>query len=67
MNDRKSLRLATRINQIKPSPTMSVMAEAMRLRSEGVDIIDFSAGQPDFPTPEYVKQAPSERTPDAGY
>ena len=57
MNDRKSLRLATRINQIKPSPTMSVMAEAMRLRAEGVDIIDFSAGQPDFPTPEYVKQA----------
>jgi len=51
------LRLASRVGQIQPSPTMAVMAEAMRLKAEGVDVVDFSAGQPDFPTPEPIKLA----------
>ncbi len=34
---------------------MAVMAEAMRLKAKGVDVVDFSAGQPDFPTPEHIK------------
>ncbi len=55
MTEAKSLRLAGRIGQIQPSPTMAVMAEAMRLKAEGVDVVDFSAGQPDFPTPENIK------------
>ena len=55
MTQVKSLRLAHRISQIQPSPTMAVMAEAMRLKAEGVDVVDFSAGQPDFPTPEHIK------------
>ena len=55
MTDVKSLRLAHRISQIQPSPTMAVMAEAMRLTAKGVDVVDFSAGQPDFPTPEHIK------------
>jgi aspartate aminotransferase len=36
---------------------MAVMAEAMRLRAAGENVVDFSAGQPDFPTPEPIKQA----------
>jgi aspartate aminotransferase len=55
MTDVKSLRLAQRVGQIQPSPTMAVMAEAMRLKAEGVDVVDFSAGQPDFATPEHIK------------
>jgi aspartate aminotransferase len=36
---------------------MAVMAEAMRLRAQGEDVVDFSAGEPDFPTPEHIKRA----------
>ncbi len=36
---------------------MKVAAEATRLRSEGADVVDFGAGEPDFPTPENIKQA----------
>jgi aspartate aminotransferase len=48
---------ADRIATISVSSTMKVMADADKLRREGVDIVDFSAGEPDFPTPENVKQA----------
>lgn len=49
--------LASRLSRLSPSPTMAVMAEATRLRSEGVQVVDFGAGEPDFPTPEYIKEA----------
>src|SRR5580698_10136648 len=49
--------LAQRISLISESSTMKVAAEADRLRREGVDVVDFSAGEPDFPTPDNVKQA----------
>src|SRR5277367_3868809 len=39
------------------SSTMKVMAEADNLRRQGVDVVDFSAGEPDFPTPDNIKQA----------
>src|SRR3954447_12822610 len=48
---------ADRIATISVSSTMKVMADADKLRREGVDIVDFSAGEPDFPTPENIKQA----------
>ena len=57
MNDTGKLHLASRVSQISPSPTVAVMGEAMRLKAEGVDVVDFSAGQPDFPTPEHIKKA----------
>jgi aspartate aminotransferase len=57
MTEIKTLRLASRVSQIETSPTMAVMAEAMRLRSLGEDVVDFSAGEPDFPTPEHIKKA----------
>ncbi|HEY6345432.1 MAG TPA: pyridoxal phosphate-dependent aminotransferase [Bryobacteraceae bacterium] len=49
--------LAERISLISESSTMKVAAEADRLRREGVDVVDFSAGEPDFPTPENIKRA----------
>jgi len=52
-----SLRLASRVQRVRPSPTVSITALAGRLREEGKDIIGLSAGEPDFPTPEHVQEA----------
>ncbi|HXK07615.1 MAG TPA: pyridoxal phosphate-dependent aminotransferase [Verrucomicrobiae bacterium] len=49
--------IAERISTISVSSTMKVSADAERLRSEGVDVVDFGAGEPDFPTPDNIKQA----------
>jgi len=50
-------RIAERISSISESSTMKVAADAMKLKAEGVDIVDFGAGEPDFPTPDNIKQA----------
>src|SRR5579883_3299674 len=52
-----SVELAERISRISESSTMKVAAEADRLRREGVDVVDFGAGEPDFPTPDNIKRA----------
>src|SRR6266851_3207436 len=49
--------IADRISLISVSSTMKVAADAEKLRAEGVDVVDFGAGEPDFPTPDNVKQA----------
>jgi aspartate aminotransferase len=49
--------IADRISSISVSSTMKVAADAEKLRSEGVDVVDFGAGEPDFPTPDNIKQA----------
>lgn len=49
--------LAERMSWITESSTMKVAAEAGRLKREGVDVVDFGAGEPDFPTPDNIKQA----------
>ena len=49
--------LAERINKIAPSPTMAVTARARELKAAGKDIIGLGAGEPDFDTPEHVKEA----------
>ncbi len=49
--------LAERISRISVSSTMKVAADADKLRREGKDVVDFGAGEPDFPTPANVKQA----------
>ncbi|HXE10660.1 MAG TPA: pyridoxal phosphate-dependent aminotransferase [Bryobacteraceae bacterium] len=51
------LATADRISTISVSSTMKVAADADRLRREGVDVVDFGAGEPDFPTPDNIKQA----------
>ncbi len=52
-----ALDLSDRIALISVSSTMKVAADADRLRREGVDVVDFGAGEPDFPTPDNIKQA----------
>ena len=49
------VKLAGRLDKIKPSKTMAVMALAKDLKAQGVDIVDLGAGEPDFPTPEYIR------------
>ena len=49
--------IAQRISSISVSSTMKVAADAEKLRREGVDVVDFGAGEPDFPTPDNIKQA----------
>ena len=54
------MKLTARVRGIKPSPTLSMAAEAAALVAEGRDIVDLSAGEPDFDTPEHVKAAARE-------
>jgi len=49
--------IADRISTISVSSTLKVSADADRLRRQGVDVVDFGAGEPDFPTPANIKQA----------
>lgn len=49
--------IADRVRDIGASPTMMVAAEAKKLKSEGVDVIDLSMGEPDFDTPNNIKDA----------
>jgi aspartate aminotransferase len=51
------LKLTERINRIEPSATMAVVAEADKLRQQGIDVIDFGAGEPHFATPQHIKDA----------
>ena len=53
-------KLAERTKLIKPSVTLAIAAKAGKLRSEGVDVINFSAGEPDFDTPDHIKAAAVE-------
>ena len=55
-----SIFLSERSKSIKPSPTLAVSARAAKLRAEGKDIISLSAGEPDFDTPEHIKNAAIE-------
>jgi aspartate aminotransferase len=52
--------LADRTKLIKPSVTLAIAAKAGKLRAEGVDVVNFSAGEPDFDTPEHIKAAAVE-------
>ena len=49
--------LAERMGRVSTSPTMKVAAEAEKLKRQGIDVVDFGAGEPDFPTPEPAKTA----------
>lgn len=51
------MKIASRLADIAPSPTLAVMQEAQRRRAQGIDIIDLGPGEPDFPTPGPVKEA----------
>ncbi len=52
-----AVKLTDRINRIEPSATMAVVAEADKLRQQGIDVVDFGAGEPHFSTPQHIKDA----------
>ena len=54
------MKLADRTRRLAGSPTMKVTATVDRLRRSGIDVIDFGAGEPDFPTPDAIKAAAHE-------
>src|SRR4051794_20240869 len=60
------MQLAARTARIAMSPTMKVTADALKLKAQGVDIVDFGAGEPDFPTPPHVSAA-AHRAIDANF
>ena len=51
------MRLSKKTSLIKPSPTLAIDAKAKSLKASGVDIINFGVGEPDFDTPENIKEA----------
>ena len=51
------MKFAQRIESIQPSMTLAISAKAQALKEQGVDVIGFGAGEPDFHTPENIKQA----------
>lgn len=60
------MKLAQRVGRIKPSPTLAITAKANAMKAEGKDIVGFGAGEPDFDTPENIKNA-AKAALDAGY
>ena len=59
------MKLSDRVSRLTASPTLQVKMEADRLRREGVDVLDFGPGEPDFDTPEPIREA-AKRALDAG-
>jgi aspartate aminotransferase len=53
----QALKLTDRINRIEPSATLLVVNEADKLRQQGIDVVDFGAGEPHFATPQHIKDA----------
>jgi len=52
--------LTDRINRIEVSATMAITAEALKMKSQGIDLADFGAGEPHFSTPQHIKDAAIE-------
>ena len=55
-----SLQTSSRLTRVKPSPTLAVTARAAELRAAGKDVIGLGAGEPDFDTPEHIKEVAIE-------
>lgn len=51
------IKIASRLDPIKPSITLAVTAKAAKLKAAGVDVVSFGAGEPDFDTPDHIKAA----------
>jgi len=58
--------LAKKITSIKPSPTLAITAKAKAMRDKNIDVIGFGAGEPDFDTPVFIKEA-AKKAMDAGF
>lgn len=51
------IKLSQRIQRVKPSPTIAITTKAKAMKADGIDVIGFGAGEPDFDTPENIKAA----------
>jgi aspartate aminotransferase len=51
------MKLAARVGQVTPSLTLAISAQAKAMKAEGIDVCSFSAGEPDFDTPDHIKAA----------
>ncbi len=60
------MKLARRVSSIKPSPTLAITSKAKAMKAEGIDVVGFGAGEPDFDTPEHIKAA-AKKALDEGY
>jgi aspartate aminotransferase len=54
------LQFADRVNRIAASSTLAVMMAAQQYKARGIDVVDFGPGEPDFPTPDYIKRGAIE-------
>lgn len=52
-----SLTVSKKASEVKPSSTLAITAKAKALRAQGIDVVGFGAGEPDFPTPDNISQA----------
>ena len=53
-------RLAERLKKVNPSSTLAITSKAKKLKSEGIDVVTLAAGEPDFDTPDFIKDAAIE-------
>ena len=60
------MKLARRVSSIQPSPTLAITSKAKAMKAEGIDVVGFGAGEPDFDTPEHIK-AVAKKALDEGY
>lgn len=51
------MQIAERLSKIQPSMTLAINNRAQELRAKGIDILSLAVGEPDFPTPQYIKDA----------
>lgn len=61
-----AITLSQRVQAIKESPTLAITAKAARYKADGRDIIGLAAGEPDFDTPQHIKDA-AKKAIDAGF
>ncbi|OIO37380.1 MAG: aspartate aminotransferase [Candidatus Omnitrophica bacterium CG1_02_49_10] len=58
--------ISERLRGIKPSATLTITSKAKKMKKDGIDVISFAAGEPDFDTPDYVKEA-AKKAIDSGF
>ena len=59
------MRFAARIGRVQPSPTLAITAKAKQMKADGIDVVSFGAGEPDFDTPQPIREA-AKRALDEG-
>src|SRR5512145_1887606 len=60
------MKLARRVANIQPSPTLAITSKAKAMKAQGIDVVGFGAGEPDFDTPDHIK-AVAKKALDDGY